>query len=89
MEFRQIRYFIALAENLHFAKTAGELGIAQSALSVQIKNLERELGYRLLRRENKWNITLTTAGGVFLDGAKRLLRDAESVKLAAARAELG
>lgn len=89
MEFRQIRYFIALAENLHFAKTAGELGIAQSALSVQIKNLERELGYRLLRRENNWNITLTTAGGVFLDGAKRLLRDAESVKLAAARADRG
>ena len=77
MEFRQIRYFIALAENLHFAKTAGELGIAQSALSVQIKNLERELGYRLLRRENKWNIRLTTGGGVFVDGAKRLLRDAE------------
>ncbi len=89
MELRQIRYFIALAENLHFSKTADKLGIAQSALSVQLKNLERELGYQLIKRENKWNTALTAAGAAFLEGAKKLMRDAESMRLSAARADRG
>jgi len=61
MNLEQIRYFLALAEELHFWNTAGKMNITQSALTRQIQALESELGIRLFDR-NKRNVKLTPAG---------------------------
>ncbi len=61
MNLQQIRYFLALAKELHFWNTAGKMNIAQSALTRQIQSLESELGVQLLER-NKRNVKLTAAG---------------------------
>jgi DNA-binding transcriptional LysR family regulator len=61
MNLEQIRYFLALAEELHFWNTAGKMNITQSALTRQIQALEAELGIRLFDR-NKRNVKLTPAG---------------------------
>jgi LysR family transcriptional regulator, benzoate and cis,cis-muconate-responsive activator of ben and cat genes len=63
-DVRQLRYFVAVVENLHFAKAADQLGIAQSALSVQILKLEAEVGTRLLNRNKRQPVSLTDAGRV-------------------------
>ena len=64
MELQQIKYFLTLAQELHFWNTAEKMFITQSALSRQIKALEDELGVKLFER-NKRNVKLTEAG-VFL-----------------------
>ena len=61
MDLQQIRYFLALADELHFWKTAGKMNITQSALSRQIMALETDLGVQLFER-NKRNVKLTHAG---------------------------
>ncbi|MFD0757020.1 LysR family transcriptional regulator [Massilia norwichensis] len=61
MEIRQLAYFVAIAETLHFSRAAEALGLAPSALSMQIQRLERELGVRLLER-TKRSVSLTSAG---------------------------
>ncbi len=72
MEFRQLRYFVTLAEELHFGRAAAKECIAQSALSQQLQRLEREIGVRLLERSTH-RVALTSAGAAFLIEARRVL----------------
>jgi DNA-binding transcriptional LysR family regulator len=72
MELRHLRYFVAVAETLSFTKAAENLHTAQPSLSRQIKDLEDELGVRLLNR-TKQLVTLTDEGRSFLADAKRVL----------------
>src|ERR1700758_1303037 len=72
MELRHLRYFVSVAEALSFTKAAEKLHTAQPSLTRQIKNLEEELGVRLLNR-TKQQVSLTDEGASFLTDAKRLL----------------
>lgn len=72
MEIRELRYFVAVAEELHFGKAAQRLGIAQPPLSRTITQLERRLGTALLERSSR-KVTLTEAGGVLLSEGRAIL----------------
>ncbi len=76
MELRHLRYYVAVAEELSFTHAAETLYTSQPSLSEQIRNLERDVGCRLLRR-NRRKVELTEAGAVFLEQARRILRQVD------------
>jgi len=77
MEFHQLRYFVAAAEDLSISRAAERLHVTQPALSRQIAALEEELGVALFDRIRK-RIHLTDAGRFFLPKARQLICDAET-----------
>jgi DNA-binding transcriptional LysR family regulator len=81
MELRHLRYFVAVAEELHFSRAAERLHVAQPAVSEQIRKLETELGVRLLNR-TKRTVSLTDAGAALLAEARRVLQQVEAARLA-------
>lgn len=88
MELRHLRYFVMLAETLHFTRAAERLGIAAPTLTVQIQDLERRLGAQLFTRGTR-QVALTGAGEVFLAEARAVLARAEQAESAGRRAGRG
>jgi len=88
MELRQLRYFMALADTLHFGLAAERLNIVQPALSMQIKKLEEELGAALFVR-SKRKVVLTHSGELFREEARRCLAHAEQARAIARAAQQG
>ena len=88
MELRHLRYFIAVGEEQHFGRAAARLHLAQPALSRQIQDLEREIGFLLFDRLPR-GVRLSAAGTLFLNDARRILQDVEEARRRAERIALG
>ncbi len=91
VELRHLRYFIGIAEDLSFSRAAERLHVAQSALSRQIQDLEDELKVKLFKRDKR-GVSLSAAGEVFLDKARKLVSASQQAiesARSAARGELG
>ncbi|WP_210492697.1 LysR family transcriptional regulator [Patulibacter sp. SYSU D01012] len=79
MDLRHLRSVVALGEEEHFTRAARRLGIAQPALSQQVKRLEAETGLRLVERSTR-SVRLTHAGRTLAAGARRVLREMETLE---------
>src|SRR5579862_6838488 len=79
MELRHLRYFVSVAEELHFARAAARIGIEQSPLSRAIRELEAELGVSLFRRTSR-RTQMTPAGERLLQDARRILREVREIR---------
>jgi DNA-binding transcriptional LysR family regulator len=79
VELRQLRYFVAVAEELNFGRAAERLHIAGPSLSQQIKALERDLKVPLFERDRR-SVTLTTSGAALLPGARALIAQADELR---------
>jgi DNA-binding transcriptional LysR family regulator len=88
MELRQLRYFVAVAEELHFRRAAARLHMSQPPLSNQVRLLEEELGCPLMIRSRR-RVELTPAGAAFLQDARTLLADLDDAVQRAQRIHAG
>jgi DNA-binding transcriptional LysR family regulator len=88
MELRHLRYFLAVGEEQHYGRAARRLRVAQPALSRQIQNLEQELGFDLFERLPR-GVKLSAAGRLFLEDARRIVRDVSEAGARAARVAQG
>jgi DNA-binding transcriptional LysR family regulator len=88
LEHRELRYFVAVAEELHFTRAAGRLEMAQPPLSVAIAQLEAKLGTRLFERDSR-HVELTPAGAALLKRARPILRQLEEAVVATRQARAG
>lgn len=88
MELRHLRYFVGVGEEQHFGRAAERLHVAQPALSRQIQDLEREMGFPLFDRLPR-GVRLSAAGKLFLSDARRILQDVDEAKRRAEQIALG
>ncbi|VUS80571.1 LysR family transcriptional regulator [Klebsiella huaxiensis] len=88
IELRHLRYFIAVAEELHFGHAAARLNISQPPLSQQIQILEQQIGARLFARTNR-SVSLTEAGRQFLADSRQILTQVDEAAARAARLHHG
>jgi DNA-binding transcriptional LysR family regulator len=88
MELRHLRYFVAVAETLSFRQAGKHLHVSQPSISVQIRQLEDELGVALFRR-SKRRVEITRAGEVFLSASREVLLRLKQASAAALHAESG
>jgi DNA-binding transcriptional LysR family regulator len=88
MELRHLRYFVAVGEEQHFGRAAKYLRIAQPALSRQIQDLEREIGFPLFERLPR-GVKLSVAGKLFLEDARRILQEVQEATRRAERVASG
>ena len=88
MELRHLRYFVTVAEELHFGRAAKKLHISQPPLSMQIRALENELGVTLLNRTQR-SVALTQAGNALLGEARHILACVDQAVLTTRRASRG
>jgi len=88
MELRHLRYFVAVGEDEHYGRAAKRLRVAQPALSSQIQDLEREIGFQLFDRLPR-GVRLSVAGKVFLEDCRRILQEVNEAAVRAERAARG
>jgi DNA-binding transcriptional LysR family regulator len=88
MELRHLRYFVGVGEEEHFGRAAERLHIAQPALSRQIQDLEKEIGFRLFERLPR-GVRLSPAGKLFLEDARRILGEVQEATQRAERVASG
>jgi DNA-binding transcriptional LysR family regulator len=88
MELRHLRYFVAVADELHFSRAAAKLNIATPTLSSQIQALEAMLGARLLTRKTR-SVALTHVGKRFLEEARAAIKQVEQAERVGRRAARG
>jgi DNA-binding transcriptional LysR family regulator len=88
MELRHLRYFVVVGEDQHYGRASRRLGVAQPALSRQIQDLEKEIGFKLFDRMPR-GVRLNAAGELFLEDARRILQEVGEATARAARVARG